>query len=43
MDEQVQKLEAIFKRRENSQDEDDGNDNTFGEYWEFQEPSEVEY
>jgi hypothetical protein len=35
MDEQVQKLEAIFKRRENNQDEDDGDNNTFGEDWEF--------
>jgi hypothetical protein len=43
MDEQVWKLEAIFKQRENSQDEDDGDDNSFGEYWEFQESSEVEY
>jgi hypothetical protein len=39
----VQKLEAIFKRRENNQDKDDGNDNTFGEYWEFQEPSEIKF
>jgi hypothetical protein len=38
MDEQVQKLEAIFKRRDKCPDEDDGDDNTFGEYWEFQEP-----
>jgi hypothetical protein len=43
IDEQMQKLEAIFKCRENSQDEDDGNENTFGEYWEFQEPDEVEF
>jgi hypothetical protein len=42
MDEQVQKLEAIFKRRKNSLDEDDGDDNTFDEYWEFQEPDQVE-
>jgi hypothetical protein len=43
MDEQIQKLEAIFKRRENCPDEDDGDDNTFGEYWEFQEPDQVEF
>jgi hypothetical protein len=43
MDEQMQKLKAIFKRRENSQDEDDGDDNTFGEYWEFQESNEVKF
>jgi hypothetical protein len=36
------KLEAFFKRRENTQDEDDGDDNTFGEYWEFQELDKVE-
>jgi hypothetical protein len=42
MDEQVQKLEAIFKRRDKCPDEDDGDDNTFGEYWEFQEPDQVE-
>jgi hypothetical protein len=43
MDEQVQKLTAFFKTRENTLDEDEGNDNTFGDYWEFQEPSEVEF
>ena len=32
MAEQVQKLEAFFKRRENSPDKDDGDDNTFSEY-----------
>ena len=42
MAEQVQKLEAFFKRRENIPDEDGGDDNTYGEYWEFQEPDEVE-
>jgi hypothetical protein len=43
MDEQVQKLTAFFKRRESTLDEDEGDDNTFGDYWEFQEPSEVEF
>ena len=43
MDEQVRKLEAIFKQRKNSQDEDDGDNNSFGEYWKFQEPNKVEY
>ena len=42
MAEQVQKLKAFFKRRENILDEDGGDDNTYGEYWEFQEPDEVE-
>ena len=35
MAEQVQKFKAFFKYRENSPDENDGYDNTFGEYWEF--------
>jgi hypothetical protein len=43
MDEQVQKLMAFFKRRESTLDEDEGDDNTFGDYWEFQEPSKVEF
>jgi hypothetical protein len=43
MDEQVQKLTAFFKRREITPDEDEGDDNTFRDYWEFQEPSEVEF
>ena len=42
MAKQVQKLEAFFKRRENSPNKDDGDDNTFGEYWEFEEPDQVE-
>jgi hypothetical protein len=32
MDEQVQKLTAFFKRRESTLDEDEGDDNTFGDY-----------
>ena len=32
MDEEVKKLEAFFKCRENTQDEDDGHNNAFGEY-----------
>jgi hypothetical protein len=43
MDEQVQKLTAFFKKWESTLDEDEGDDNTFGDYWEFQEPSEVEF
>ena len=43
MDEQVQKLKAIFKPRKNSQDEDNGDNNTFGEYQEFQELDKVEF
>ena len=42
MAEQVRKLEAFFKHRENNPDEDDGNDDTCGEYWEFQKPDQVE-
>ena len=42
MVEQIQKLKAFFKQRENILDGDDGNDNTYGEYWEFQEPDKVE-
>ena len=38
MAEQVQKLEAIFKGRENTPGKDDGDDNTCWKYWEFQEP-----
>ena len=41
MVEQIQKLEAFFKRRKNIPDGDDGDDNTYGEYWEFQNPDEV--
>jgi hypothetical protein len=32
MDEQVQKLMAFFKRQESTLDEDEGDDNTFGDY-----------
>jgi hypothetical protein len=32
MDEQVQKLTAFFKRWEIIPDEDEGDDNTFGDY-----------
>ena len=42
MAEQIRKLEAFFKRRESDPDADEGDDNTFGEYWEFQDPDEVE-
>ena len=38
----MKKLEAFFKHKENTQDKDDGKNNTFGEYWEFQELDEVE-
>lgn len=42
MAEQIRKLEAFFKRRESDPDVDEGDDNTFGEYWEFQDPDKVE-
>jgi hypothetical protein len=42
MAEQIRRLEAFFKRRPNTPDEDGGDDNTYGEYWEFQDPDEVE-
>jgi hypothetical protein len=34
MDKQVQKLMAFFKRRKSTPDEDEGDDNTFRDYWE---------
>ena len=42
MAEQIQKLQAFFKQRESTPDEDGGDDNTYGEYWEFENPDEVE-
>jgi hypothetical protein len=42
MVEQVRRLEAIFKRRVGNINDDDGDDNSFGEYWEFIEPDKVE-
>jgi hypothetical protein len=35
MDEQIQKLEAFFKRVMVDKDDDDGGDNSNGKYWEF--------
>lgn len=43
MSEQVQKLEAIFKRRDVNADIDDGDDNSFGEHWELINPDDLEY
>ena len=42
MAEQIRKLKAFFKQRENILDKDGGDDNTYGEYCEFQEPDKVE-
>lgn len=38
----MKKLEAFFKQRKSTQEDDDGDDNTFGEYWEFQDLDKVE-
>jgi hypothetical protein len=40
--EQVKRLEAFFKWRVVSIDEDNGDDNTFGKYWEFIDPDKLE-
>jgi hypothetical protein len=43
MTEQMRKLEAFFKRKVGDLNEDDGDDDSFGEYWEFNDPDKVEY
>jgi hypothetical protein len=43
MNKQIKKLEAFFKRKVVSQDEDNGDDNSFGEYYKFINPIDVEY
>ncbi len=43
MEDQRQRLSAIFKQREVSLSDDEGDDNTSGEYWEFRDPEEVEF
>jgi hypothetical protein len=43
MSEQVQNLEAIFKRRDVNADIDNGDDNSFGEHWELINPDDLEY
>jgi hypothetical protein len=35
MTEQVRRLQAFFKRKEVNLDKNDGDDNSFGEYWKF--------
>lgn len=40
--EQVRRLEAIHKRKVINLDEGDGNDNSFGKYWEYIELDEFE-
>lgn len=42
MAEQIWKLKEFFKRKENILDKDGGDDNTYEEYWEFQNLEEVE-
>jgi hypothetical protein len=39
----VKRLEAIFKRKLVSHEDDNGDDNSFSEYREFIDPSDVEY
>jgi hypothetical protein len=39
----TRKLEALFKQKVSNPDEDDGIDNSGGEYWEFNDPEDVEF
>jgi hypothetical protein len=39
----MRQLESFFKRKVVDLDEHDGNDKTFGEYWEFNDSNKVEY
>jgi hypothetical protein len=43
MTEQMRRLEAFFKSKVVDLDEDDGDDNSFGDYWEFNDPYKVKY
>jgi hypothetical protein len=43
MTEQMQKLEAFFQRKVVETNDDDGDDNSTGEYWDFIEHDEVEF
>jgi hypothetical protein len=40
---QVKRLEAFFKQKAMNLDDDDGDDKSFGKWWEFIDPSDVEY
>jgi hypothetical protein len=42
MVEQVRRLKALFKHWKVNPDKDDGDDNSYGEYWEFIESNELE-
>ena len=42
MGEQIQRLQLFFKRKEVDISDDEGDDNSDSEYWEFQNPKEVE-
>jgi hypothetical protein len=42
MTEQIQKLKASFKRKVVDQNEDVGNNNSSAEYYEFNDPNDVE-
>ena len=43
MTEQMRKLEAFFKCKVVYLNKDDGDDNSFGDYWEFNNLDKVEY
>jgi hypothetical protein len=42
MTEQMKRLEIFFRQKDVNFDKDDCNDNSFGEYWEFINPEDVE-
>ena len=42
MEEQIQRLQLFFKRKEVDISDDEGDDNSNSEYWEFLNPKEVE-
>jgi hypothetical protein len=42
MTEITRKLETFFKRKEANPEEDDGDDNSGGKYWEFANSNDVE-
>ena len=42
MGDQIQRLQLFFKRKEVAISDDEGDDNSNSEYWEFQNPEEVE-
>jgi hypothetical protein len=38
----TRKLETFFKHKEANPEEDDGNNRSGGQYWEFTDPNDVE-